>query len=926
LSTLQPALQQPFFIGSGKLPGGGNRAITIPLGTTRMFVGIADSGLASYRGSFTLNISSGAANCTYNVSPLTQTFPATGGSGTLSVGSVAGCSWTATSTVAWISLTSETSGNGNGTVNYSVQANETSSDRTAALTIAGQSVNISQAAPSQQQGLGANPASLSFDVTVGSAAPVGQIVQAVGSSSGAFTLGVISDSWLAVTPTGGVLPAVLNVFVNPRDLTAGTYKSAIPILSAGSSVQIPVTVNMHAGSPDSLTVSSPNLQFNVTGDTAHDSSATTSIFSVTSAAPSTVAVRFSKEQNSSWMDISPVSADVSPGQSIDVTVRISPSGFPVGSQVSDKIVVTSGNTVKQLPVVVTVSAGQDALPLVSLSAISLYTKPGQNSFDKRTTLLYNAGPGALDWAAVRNDNVITVDPTFDSVLQAGNFSTTADALTGPNPPLTTKVNLSLNGRRLAIPVTIQQTDTIPPRLVQAAVIVGVPGQGLQQVQINHSENQPLTFSIKKPDWLSVTYTGYPNVPPTLPPGTPPPPFILNIDVADASKVTIGQSETVTLTFDNYPKNGARHVLNVGVVVGGVQVSSTAIRVRPSLAGCVPSGFTAAFLNPPNLFTVPARLPVAVEAKVVDNCGTVLRTGAATVSFSSGDSALALAAFPDGVWRGTWQPAASPQGLVVLKLTATSSAGSGFGRSLVYGTVTANSAAPIVQSGSVLNAASFQRWGDVLVPGQIVSIFGEGLARGPATANGSPATSLGGVQVSLDGAPIPLFAVAPTQINAMIPFTASTGQVSQLVVERDGIPSVPLPVVIVAARPGIFSTSLTGSGQGIITNLAGKIVDAGVPASRGDTVTVWCTGLGQVDTSIGAGTAAPSSPPANVKARTSVLVGNSSAEVQFSGLTPGLFGLYQVNFRVPQSAPSGASVPVALTVNGVDSNIVTIAIR
>src|SRR5207249_1007589 len=104
--------------------------------------------------------------------------------------------------------------------------------------------------------------------------------------------------------------------------------------------------------------------------------------------------------------------------------------------------------------------------------------------------------------------------------------------------------------------------------------------------------------------------------------------------------------------------------------GGIVESGTTAQKQPSAAStCVPSTFSAAFLNPPNLFTVSARLPVAVEAKVVDNCGAPLRSGAATVTFSSGDPALALTAFPDGVWRSTWQPAASPQGLIVLKLTA-----------------------------------------------------------------------------------------------------------------------------------------------------------------------------------------------------------------------------------------------------------------
>jgi uncharacterized protein (TIGR03437 family) len=49
-------------------------------------------------------------------------------------------------------------------------------------------------------------------------------------------------------------------------------------------------------------------------------------------------------------------------------------------------------------------------------------------------------------------------------------------------------------------------------------------------------------------------------------------------------------------------------------------------------------------------------------------------------------------------------------------------------------------------------------------------------------------------------------------------------------------------------------------------------------------------------------------------------------VIFSGLAPGFVGLYQVNVQVPAAAPSGAAVPVALTIAGVQSNTVTIAIQ
>jgi uncharacterized protein (TIGR03437 family) len=57
----------------------------------------------------------------------------------------------------------------------------------------------------------------------------------------------------------------------------------------------------------------------------------------------------------------------------------------------------------------------------------------------------------------------------------------------------------------------------------------------------------------------------------------------------------------------------------------------------------------------------------------------------------------------------------------------------------------------------------------------------------------------------------------------------------------------------------------------------------------------------------------------------VTVGGALATLSFSGLAPGFVGLYQVNAQVPATAVNGAAVPVVLTIGGVTSNPVTIAV-
>src|SRR5437660_12780128 len=84
--------------------------------------------------------------CTFTVAqPSVATFPPEGGTSSASVTTGSTCAWTATSSAAFVTLTSGASGTGNGTTAFSVAVN-TGAERTATLTIAGTAVTITQRA------------------------------------------------------------------------------------------------------------------------------------------------------------------------------------------------------------------------------------------------------------------------------------------------------------------------------------------------------------------------------------------------------------------------------------------------------------------------------------------------------------------------------------------------------------------------------------------------------------------------------------------------------------------------------------------------------------------------------------------------------------------------------------------------------------
>ena len=82
--------------------------------------------------------------CTYSISPVSQSFGQAGGPGTVNITTQSGCNWTAVSNASWLVITSNSSVTGNGTVNYSASSNSSASMRTGTLTVAGQSVTVTQ--------------------------------------------------------------------------------------------------------------------------------------------------------------------------------------------------------------------------------------------------------------------------------------------------------------------------------------------------------------------------------------------------------------------------------------------------------------------------------------------------------------------------------------------------------------------------------------------------------------------------------------------------------------------------------------------------------------------------------------------------------------------------------------------------------------
>ena len=217
-----------------------------------------------------------------------------------------------------------------------------------------------------------------------------------------------------------------------------------------------------------------------------------------------------------------------------------------------------------------------------------------------------------------------------------------------------------------------------------------------------------------------------------------------------------------------------------------------------------------------------------------------------------------------------------------------------------------SRAPRFTAADVVNAASFAPG---IAPGSLVTLFAAGVLDDPGVVNaaGIPvATALGGVSVTMNGVNAPILLLAnrngQEQINVQAPFELRGRSAAQVVVTRDGQSSAVADVPVLDVQPAIYTTG--GADAAVVHNADYTLVTAQRPLVPGEFAFLYATGLGRVENEPATGSGAPLLPLASV-AGVRVTLAGQVCELQYAGLAPALVGVYQVNFRVPEGAASGA---------------------
>ncbi len=235
---------------------------------------------------------------------------------------------------------------------------------------------------------------------------------------------------------------------------------------------------------------------------------------------------------------------------------------------------------------------------------------------------------------------------------------------------------------------------------------------------------------------------------------------------------------------------------------------------------------------------------------------------------------------------------------------------------------ASGATPSYSAASIVNAANNAP--GPFTPNSILAIYGTGLARSTEgivqsdIQGGFLPTELNSTQVIVGadangGTPAPLFYVSDGQINFILPGTVGPDPpVIRVVREGQAGPAVTL--ALATAAPALFTDS-TGYLIASHVDAAYTPIDTNTPAHAGDTVTLWCTGLGKT-------TRNPQ--PGELPNYTAVLADLSTFQVTiagtpvdpsrilYAGLTPMSAALYQINLILPANTPTDPEIRVTLS--------------
>ena len=629
----------------------------------------------------------------------------------------------------------------------------------------------------------------------------------------------------------------------------------------------------------------------------------------------TANVTLLSEPGANWFTISPTSGTATPDNPSQVTATVDAPKLPGPGTYQAEIAVTSNPTVI-VPVTVVVRPAGARLSVSQTSILFQSVSSGPLT-PSQTLTISNTGDGTLNWSLSGLPSWLTASPqsgTATGGTPGASVSLTADPSSFGSGVNSALLTVSASGASndpqvvavvlLTVPGATPATAEVSPNALVFVAEQGQPVPPTQTVMVSNVGGGTLSFNfnatITSPpggSWLILTGQAW------VAPG--------QVTVlVNPSGLPLGvYRATLTGTFTG----GAQREVEVVVFVVAPGTTLRALaRGLPGAAQCAPTGLELLATTIGNGLSLPVSFPRVLTALVVDDCGSAVNN--ATLVASVEGLNIPLRRLGTGFYSGTWVPV-SEAAEVTVTFAALHPTLPKAQRSFTVATATApgDASLPLLFADGVVEGAGFTKR-QPLSGGGIISLFGASFATENNFASQLPLErELAGVSVRIGGQDAPLYFVGPGQINAQVPFEVSTGDSVPVAITVDGLLTAPQNYLIAAGQPGIF---ISGENAAIL-DASFQLVTAQNPARPGDTIQIFCTGLGAVDVAVETGAPAPSF--SMVQLPVTVTIGGIDAPVVFQGLAPNFVGLYQVNVVVPAGVAPGDAVPLVLTQDGIVAN-------
>ena len=224
-------------------------------------------------------------------------------------------------------------------------------------------------------------------------------------------------------------------------------------------------------------------------------------------------------------------------------------------------------------------------------------------------------------------------------------------------------------------------------------------------------------------------------------------------------------------------------------------------------------------------------------------------------------------------------------------------------------------APLYVESSIVNAASHKVEG--LAPNTLATLYGQYLAWTTRALlpddvrDGVVPTALGGagVRVLVNGLEAPLLYVSPGQVNFLVPSNVKPGA-AEIRLSLDSRFGPVVNTRLLDASPALFQWDPEFV---VATRADGSVVDYAHPASPGEVVILYATGLGTLKPQPESGQITRT--PARLERMSEFRVEIDGTElpvenVLYAGAAPGFPGLYQINVRLPGILPTTPSIRIA----------------